>query len=125
MEATIQMLNHRFECSICREDNRGHPALECCGQKYCALCLLKTQGQCMVCAKDFLNSENTCHLCDKVQNYFSITQCMQPTCTAQVCGECNNTAENGPMVFCSRRCNFQAYMLMRPFDEFINKIQKK
>ena len=116
------MLTMRFECTICRESCRGLPARKCCGQLYCALCLYKTRGFCMVCEKDTLNSENTCTVCNKIENFFSIQECMNSNCTAQVCGACNNVSLNGPMIFCSTRCNFEAFLEMKPINDMIDKI---
>ena len=116
------MLNMRFECTICRESCRGLPARKCCGQLYCALCLYKTRGFCMVCEKDVLNLENTCNVCDQQGNFFSVQECMNTNCKAQVCGVCNNVDLNGTMTFCSTRCNFEAYLEMKPMKDLIDKI---
>ena len=101
-----------FTCSICMESNRGIPARKCCGQLYCALCILKTRGLCYVCEKDTLTQANTCDLCNEQTNFFSVQNCMNLPCETQVCARCNNEALNGPMTFCSPKCNFEAFIFM-------------
>ena len=121
----LNMLRKTFECSICMEKNRGLPDRICCGQQYCALCLYKTRGHCMVCQKDGLNQPNTCSDCDDTQNFFSIQEWMNTYCLAQVCGKCNNVKLNGPLTFCSTRCNFQALMEMKPIADLIDTVTEE
>ena len=90
-----------FECSICCENEEDEPTLECCGMKYCLLCMHKTAHLCHVCHKDKLNEPIGCDVCGVMGNSFTIQLCQQIPCDNLVCGDCNKS--NVEIYFCTWR----------------------
>ena len=95
-----------FTCDVCGENQVDQPELECCGVKYCFICIVRTLGECHVCKKDELNEQIQCDVCGSLGNAFTVQLCGSQVCEMWVCHDCDKAGPTidgtpGPFKYCS------------------------